>query len=435
MRQSLPARVACTLLLFLQASVPANAQSAVEEFRCENGLRVMLRPIPGGGQTALVVLFRVGSRHDPPGRSGLAHLSEHLYVTAAAGSTPARTVDDIVRRYPAGWNAQTGEDFTVIATLFPPDLLEQELTDAAARMSDLRLTQADLDREVPRLVQELHNMFGGIPSLAAMNLARERLRPTPHGGRKGGVPEEIAALDRVTLADRIRTLYTPANAIVVLAGGFDPGIARSAVRRILGPLPAGEPVPPPAPASVPQPTSRTEKIVVLPAGGRPEVVLAIAPPEFDSPQFAPFLVLISRLWAGAASLASEPGRFPVIYSILEDPGIVTIGLPVAAGADPESVMERLERFLTDTLPARLQSQERIIVRNAFSLQLGVGATPEFALAQNPYGVAFSLARRAQWGIDPAALDAALEKVDDAALRAAAERFAPERRATMILLPR
>src|SRR5882724_795225 len=89
-----------------------------EKFQLENGLTVLLRPIKGAKDTALVVLFSMGGDQDPQGRSGMAHLIEHLYVTAAAGNDKARTTDELIQRYPKGWNAQTGDRYTVIAAVF-----------------------------------------------------------------------------------------------------------------------------------------------------------------------------------------------------------------------------------------------------------------------------------------------------------------------------
>ena len=87
--------------------------------RLHNGLQVILRPVDGARDVALVVLFALGEDHDPVGRAGRAHLIEHLYVVAAAGRTPARTADELMAAYPAGWNAQTGAGYTVVATVFP----------------------------------------------------------------------------------------------------------------------------------------------------------------------------------------------------------------------------------------------------------------------------------------------------------------------------
>jgi zinc protease len=133
-----------------------------EKFQMEDGLTVLLRPIQGAKDTALVVLFSMGGDQDPQGRSGMAHLIEHLYVTAAAGKEKSRTADELIQRYPKGWNAQTGDRYTVVATVFPENDLQKELQDAAARMGDLRVAASDLAREKPRVLEELGNMFGRI---------------------------------------------------------------------------------------------------------------------------------------------------------------------------------------------------------------------------------------------------------------------------------
>jgi zinc protease len=166
------------------------AQAAEERFTLGNGLTVIVRPIADAKQAAVVTLFSIGGDHDPEGRSGLAHLLEHLYVTAPAGTSPRRTVEEIFRLYPAGHNAQTGERYTVVASVVSRDRLADELRDAAARMADLRMEEEDLERERPRLLLEVGNMFGGIPALAARNQVSELVRPTPRGGRRGEIRRE-----------------------------------------------------------------------------------------------------------------------------------------------------------------------------------------------------------------------------------------------------
>ncbi len=69
------------------AAPSATQERNVERFQLDNGLKVILRPIQVAQSTALVVVYGIGSDHDPDGRSGLAHFVEHLYVTAAAGDT------------------------------------------------------------------------------------------------------------------------------------------------------------------------------------------------------------------------------------------------------------------------------------------------------------------------------------------------------------
>lgn len=407
-------------------------------FSLDNGLTVRIRPIRGTTDVALLVLYKVGGDHDPKGRSGLAHLVEHLYVTAAAGADPSRTADAFFRRYRAGCNAQTGDRYTVIATVFPKEDLEKELTEGAARMGDLRITAADLDREKPRLLDEVSNMFGRIPTLGAVNVARELIRPTPRGGRKGGQPEHVKAITLEDVRAHWARYYKPGNAILVLAGAVDEAAARRAVTAHFANLASGEKASEPG-----LPGSRSAGAVrelavgsPRPQGG-PVACLAYAAPEPASELYAPFLVLVARFWAGAAQpgAAGATGRPSIYFPLLEDPAALGVSTTANPGETAPQAIARLEAFVADTLSPPLREDERASARQMFALFLGTAELPDFALAQNPYGVALSLARREQLGIDPLKLTRAFEALTEQDLRrAAAEIFAPARHAGAFLSP-
>ena len=159
--------------------------------------------------------------HDPAGESGRAHLLEHLYATSATDTSTARDMNQLVERYAGQLNMQTGHDYTVIAGVVGADAVTEELKDAASRMTSLRVTQEDLEREIPRMLLELRNMYGGIPGLAGINHVRNRLHAIPAGGRFGGADEHLEAMRVDGLQDAWRDYYQPNNAILVLAGGFD----------------------------------------------------------------------------------------------------------------------------------------------------------------------------------------------------------------------
>ena len=163
---------------------PAPSERGVERFRLANGLKVILRPIKGSEETALVVLYDIGEDHDPEGHSGLAHAIEHLYATAPAGEAPAREAD-------GESNAQTGERYTAISNVFPAGQLDRVLADAAALMRGPKLTPADLDRERPRLLEEVENMFEGFPALAARE-QRPLAGPADAGRRASGRPTRVS---------------------------------------------------------------------------------------------------------------------------------------------------------------------------------------------------------------------------------------------------
>jgi len=412
--------------------------AAPGQFRLDNGLMVRVRPIQGAGNVALLVLYKVGGDHDPRGRSGLAHLVEHLYVTAAAGADPARTALAFFQRYGAGCNAQTGDRYTVLATVFPKEHLEKELTEAAARMGDLRITAADLDREKPRLLDEVSNMFGRFPTLGAVNIARELIRPTPQGGRKGGLPEHVKAITLDDVRAHWKRYYKPKNAILVLAGAVDEAAARPAVTAHFAKLAPGEEVPTPGEPGSPKAGAVRELAVrSLQPQAEPVACLAYAAPEPGSELYAPFLVLVARFWAASAQPGGGGGTGgpSVYFPLLEDPAVLGVSAMAKPGETARRAIARLESFVAGTIAPQFRDDERASARQMFALFLETAEIPDFALAQNPYGAALSLARREQLGIDTLKLNRAFDALTERDLRrAAGEIFTPARHAGAFILP-
>ena len=399
---------------------------------------MIVRPIQGANDVALLVLYKIGGDHDPEGHSGLAHLVEHVYSTAAAGAEPARTADALFRRYPSGCNAQTGDRYTVFATVFPKGELEKELAEASARMSDLRLSSGDLDREVPRLLDEVANMFGRIPALGAVNNARELVRPSPRAGRKGGLPDHIRAITLDEVRSYWKRYYKPANAIVVVAGAVDEGAARRAVTAHFAKVPAGEPVPPPGePGASRAGTVRELAVKPLQPQAEPVACLAYAGPGAGER----VLCAVSRDRRPAVR-----GFWPVRRPARSDddllPAARRSGRPghrrgARSRESPErGPLARLEKLVADAVAPGIRQDERASTRQMFGFLLGTSDLPDFALARNPYGLALSLARREQLGLDSVKLGRALDALTEAELRrAAAEFLAPARDGAAIVSPR
>jgi zinc protease len=321
----------------------------------------------------------------------------------------------------------------VLATVFPKGELDRELADAAARMGDLRVTADDLERERPRLVQEVQNMFEGFPALAAMNNAREQVRPMPRGGLHGGWPEQILTIPLEEIKARLSRYYKPRNAILALAGDFNPAAARKAIESHFAALPAGEEIPAPGEPGAPKffMPVRPKAAPAQESVGEATACLAYLAPRPGSELYAPFLVLVSRLWAGGSRLGgSGVTGSPVYFTPLDDGSVVAISVPIKRGETAIEAFKRIEKFVAETIEPKLGAFELAAVKQQeLGLILGLRDFPDAALGHNPYGVAFSLARRDQLGLDPARLGRALDAVTDRDLRRVADEvFAPGRHA-------
>ena len=421
--------IACVLF-----AVSMSAANTPEPYTLDNGLTVILRPVPTANKVASVVLYNLGVAHDPIGKSGMAHLLEHLYVTAAAGDTPARNVRQFMERYPAGWNAQTGLDFTVIAGVVEPTQFAEELKDVAARMNDLRITEADLTREVPRVSQELRDMYGGIPSLAGLNHTRTRLHPIPQGGQYGGAPAHLQTITLRELQQFWKDYYKPNNAILVITGKFDLAETRKSIHENFSPIATGKP--PPTKLSTPKAkTGGVHRVTVKSQVKEAKGVAAIGyvPPPLGSEAYAPFLIVVSRLWSSLQPTFERGKAQPIYYAPLVDPTTIALQVELSDEKDAETALSQLNQHLHTALTSKLTPQDKQQTINTIPMFLGKVDVPSFMWNQNLYGFAFIVGRQYQMQMDSNALFDAIQRVRDADIqRFATSIFAPEKRVTVII---
>ena len=417
------------MVAYVLFAVPTLFAETPDPYKLDNGLTVILRPMPKANKVALVVLFNLGGAHDPIGKSGMAHLLEHLYVTAAAGDTPARDAMQFMKRYPAGQTAQTGLDFTVIAGVVEPTQFAEELTDVAARMNDLRITEADLTREVPRVSQELRNMYGGLPWLAGLNHARAQLHPIPQGGQYGGAPAHVQAITLNELQQFRKDYYKPNNAILIIVGKFDLAEARKFIHAHFNQIPTGKqpPTKPPTPTAK---TGEVHRVTVRPLVKDATGVAAIgySPPTIGSEEYAPFLIVVSRLWVSRQRTFQMGKVQPIYYVPLMDPTTFALQAELSDEKDAETVLRELNQHLHTALTSKLTPQDKQQTINTFANLFG---KLEWILDLNSF--AFIVGRQYQLQIDNKALIDAVQGVTDADIQLLATSiFAPEKQATVII---
>ena len=421
-----PGRMAAATTKISNVDIPA-------PYKLENGLTIILRPVPTANQVALVVLFNLGGDHDPVGKSGKAHLLEHLYSTAAAGDMPARDAMQLQKRYTAGWNAQTGPDYTVFAGVVESEQFAAELKNAAARMHDLRITEADLHREVPRVLGELGNMYSGTPSLAGLNRVRMQLQSIPQGGRFGGAPEHIETITLDELQRLWQNYYKPNNAVLAIAGGFDVSEAQELIHQNFSQIPPGKLPPTKPPKSEPK-TGTTRRVAVKPVMSNATGVAAIgyAAPPYGSKEYAPFLIVVSRLWANTQNSFQSGKMPPVYYTPLDDGTMIGLQTDLRADTDTKSILDQLDQRLHAALTPKVTPEDKLRTFNSMAL-LGTVEVADAMWMQNLYGLAFSVGRRYQLELDGNELRAAIQRVTNADMQHLATNiFALEKRETIIV---
>lgn len=253
----------------------------VVQYQLDNGLEVLLAPDSKVPKVGLALIYRVGGMNEPAGRSGFAHLFEHLMFS---GTAKYPRIDDTYSALGVQNNAFTEEDRTIYVEDALASTLPVLLSVEADRMANLggEVDQRELDLQRDVVKNEMRQSVldsAGAPGVEALRAA---LFPAPHPYAES-VIGSIADLDAARLEDVkafFDAYYVPNNAVLSLAGDFDVEAVKALIADTFGRVPRGADVAVPE-AVVPEPVAlRLDFTDRLPS---PVVVLAAAGPPADSP--------------------------------------------------------------------------------------------------------------------------------------------------------
>lgn len=211
----------------------------VHQFALPNGLRALLVERHEAPVVSVQVWYHVGSKDESPGKTGFAHLFEHLMFQGTKNLGPDQFSNYIVR---AGGldNAYTTEDYTVFWETIPSSQLPVALWLEADRMRNLEITQQSFDTEKEVVKEERRLRFDNQPyGTVVEKVYQQAFTVHPYQHSAIGSMED---LDRACLADIqtfYDTYYVPNNATLVITGDFDRREAESLVRKYFAPLAPG----------------------------------------------------------------------------------------------------------------------------------------------------------------------------------------------------
>lgn len=255
---SLTAGVAAALLVATAALAqpakpppPSGQLVPVQQFTLGNGLRVVFHIDRSDPVTAVVLAPHVGSSRETPGRTGFAHLFEHLFFLESENLGKGGLDRLSARVGGSGADGSTDHDITDYLQTVPNDALEKMIWAEADKLGFFINTVTDPVLAKEKLVvknekRELYDNqpYGHVPLVVAGQLyPREHPYSWPLIG-------SMADLDAATLADAkafYRRWYTPGNVTLVIAGDFDPVKARGWVEKYFAEIPKGAAVPRPQP--------------------------------------------------------------------------------------------------------------------------------------------------------------------------------------------
>jgi zinc protease len=227
---------------------------ALQRFTLDNGLRVVLHQDTSLPLVAVNLWYHVGSKNERPGRTGFAHLFEHMLFQ---GSEHVPTNDHFryIQQVGGVANGSTWYDRTNYYETVPANQLDLALWLESDRMGWFlpALTQQSLDNQRDVVMNERRQRVDNQPYGRAGETIHELLYPGghPYGWPVIGYMEDIAAATLEEVRDFFSAYYTPNNAVISVVGDFDPADALSRVDAFFGEIPPGPPVAPVRPVRTP----------------------------------------------------------------------------------------------------------------------------------------------------------------------------------------
>ena len=260
-----------------------------EQYKLPNGLNVILSEDHTAPIVAVDVRYDVGSKNEKPGRTGFAHLFEHLMFQGTA-NLPKGVADQLIEAAGGDSNGSTSQDATNYWQRVPRNALEQALFIESDRMGWMLpvITQEKLDNQRDVVKNERRQNYEMQPyGLAFKTLLENVWDPQfPYHWLPIGSHEDLTAATLDDVKDFFRHYYGPENATLAIVGDIDPAETRALVEKYFGPIPASSEKPA-QPAPAPAPLTAEKRVTIEDDVQLPRIYVAWQTPKvFSEPDAA-----------------------------------------------------------------------------------------------------------------------------------------------------
>jgi zinc protease len=274
--------------------------SKIEEFTLANGLRVVLSPDHAMPVVSIAVYYDVGSRNEREGRTGFAHLFEHMMFQGSENVPKAAHFQYI---FNAGgtMNGTTSTERTNYYETLPSNYLPLALWLESDRMRSLKVTQENLDNQRNAVQEEKRLRYDNQPYVNAFLRMNELMFVNPANAHSTiGSMEDLDAATIDDIREFFRIYYAPNNAVLSIVGDFDSAEARGLVEKYFATIPA-QPVPPSVDVSEPEYVAVTNEMFPDPLAPAPAFVLGWKVPPRRTRDFYALSLAGTLLFEGDSS--------------------------------------------------------------------------------------------------------------------------------------
>ncbi|MBU4612151.1 insulinase family protein [Achromobacter sp. GG226] len=334
----------------------------VQEYVLANGLRVLLVPDQSKPTTTVNMTYLVGSRHESYGETGMAHLLEHMLFK---GTLTTRNALGEFSRRGLRANGSTSQDRTNYFASFAanPDTLQWYLGWQADAMINSTILRSDLDTEMTVVRNEMESGENNPFRILLQKMLAAAYQWHNYGKSTIGARSDVENVDIEQLRAFYRRYYQPDNAVLIVAGQFDPQTTLTGIARDFGRIPRPERVLPPL--YTVEPVQDGERTVTLRrTGGTPLVAALYHVPQAASPESVAaeaLTVVMGDTPSGRLyhNLVSE-GKASSIFAFSldqHDPGTVMFGAQLEAAMDQSEALWALIDTVETTVQTPVTQEE------------------------------------------------------------------------------
>ncbi len=389
--RSILAAVFLTPLLALAQN--QNVQTAT----LTNGMKILVQEDHAIPSVAMYFFYRVGSRNERPGITGISHFFEHMMFNGAKKYGP-KQFDIQMEKAGGRNNAYTSEDVTVYTDWFPSPALELMMDMESDRIRDLAFDPKIIESERGVVYSERRTSVDN----SNAGLLREQLSAAafiahPYHWPVVGWPSDIEAWTMEDLKAHFRMGYAPNNCVMVVVGDVSmPGVLALA-KKYIEPIPRQDP---PPPVRTQEPEQQGERrVVVKKAAQLPIVMVAYHVPESKHPDDAALSLFDTLLTRGQSSrlykrLVDQDQLALSVsanYGESLDPSLFTFAIQPRSGVDParteKALYEELERLQSTPVPAEelQKAKNQLLASHYRELKTIAGRANELGTYEVFYG--------------------------------------------------
>ena len=342
------------------------------EHTLSNGLKILLKEIHTAPLISSWVWYRVGSRDETSGKTGISHWVEHMQFKGTP-QFPASSLDRDISRDGGIWNAFTFMDWTTYLETMPADKIDLGLRLEADRMSNSLFDEKEVASERTVVISEREGNENEPLFLLSEAVQQAAFRVHPYHHEIIGDLIDLQSMSRDDLYRHYRTYYIPNNAIVGVAGDFKTREMLARIQELFERIPAG---PEPPRMVRPEPVAKGEHRLTVEGPGETTFLdISYHAPAGNDPDFFPLTVLDSLLAGpsglnifGGGGLSNKTSR--LYRALVEkelaigvggnalttvDPYLYSINITVHPDRKPEQVLSALDaeikRIQDEPVPA------------------------------------------------------------------------------------